>query len=225
MESNKKPNIIIIGASGHSKIVIDIIERENKYTIYGLLDSYVPKGTKVFDYEVLGTEALIPELLENNQIVSGIIAIGANYNRIKMVSKIARISPGFSYITAIHPQAVIGKDVIIGAGTVIVAGVIINTCSIIKKHTIINTKVSVGHDCLLGDFVSLAPGTTIGGGVTINEGAIIGIGATIIGRRNIGAHALIGAGALVNKDVPEYTVAYGVPAKAIRKRLQSDSYL
>lgn len=141
-----KNKIIIIGASGHAKVVIDIIEKQNKYHIFGLLDSYKPKGYKVFDYEVLGTEALIPDLIKNHEIHEGIIAIGDNGKRKHMLAKIAAISYEFKYINAIHPQAVIGKNVMIEEGTVIVAGAIINTCSKIKRHSIINTKGSIGHD-------------------------------------------------------------------------------
>lgn len=220
-----KNKIIIIGASGHAKVVIDIIEKQNKYDIFGLIDSHKPIGYNVFDYEVLGTEALIPELIKNHQIQAGIIAIGDNAQRKRMVDKIAAISSKFKYIKAIHPQAVIGKNVIIEEGTVIVAGAIINACSKIKRHSIINTKGSIGHDCFLEDFVSVAPGATVGGNVTIKEGGIVGIGATILGKCTIEQQALVGAGALVNKDIPAYTVVYGVPAKAIRLREEDTSYL
>lgn len=217
--------IIIIGASGHAKVVIDIIEKQNKYHIFGILDSHKPIGYKVFDYEVLGTETLIPELIKNHQIHAGIIAIGDNTQRKRMVDKIAATSSGFNYINAIHPQAVIGKNVSIEEGTVIVAGAIINASSIIKKHCIINTKGSIGHDCFLEDFVSVAPGATVGGHVTIKEGGIVCMGSTILGKSTIGKHALIGAGALVNKDVPAHTVVYGVPAKEIRLRQEDAPYL
>jgi sugar O-acyltransferase (sialic acid O-acetyltransferase NeuD family) len=220
-----KPNIIIIGASGHAKVVIDIIERQREYQILGLIDSYKPKGYKIFEYEVLGTETSIPELMKRDCIQAGIIAIGDNAQRKHMVDTIAKIAPEFKYITAIHPQAVIGKGVSVAEGTVIVAGAIINAGSIIKRHSIINTKASIGHDCILEKFSSVSPGATLGGGVHLNEGAIVGMGATILGKCHIGKYALIGAGALVNKDILEFTVAYGLPAKGVKLRQEKDPYL
>ncbi|WP_372756417.1 acetyltransferase [Mariniflexile sp.] len=221
----EKPKVVVIGASGHAKVIIDIIERQNLYTIVGLLDSYKPKGFKVFDYEVIGSETMIPELLDKKQIEGGIIAIGDNGIRISMANKIATLSPDFIYISAIHPLAAIGKNVVIGEGTVVVAGAIINTSTIIKKHVIINTKASIGHDCTLDDFVSIAPGATIGGNVIIQYGAIIALGSNVLGNCTIGKHALIGSGAVVTKNVPDNTVVYGIPANKVKMRKEGDPYL
>jgi sugar O-acyltransferase (sialic acid O-acetyltransferase NeuD family) len=218
-------NIVIVGASGHAKVVIDIIELQKQYTIVGLLDSYKPKGFKVFNYKVLGTEGLIPELMASNTIQGGIIAIGDNSQRQKIAYKIKSIYPRFQYIIAIHPKAIIGKDVKIQVGVVVVAGVIINSPSVIEEHCIINTNASVGHDCHIKAFASIASGSTLGGHVVVESKAIVSLGAIVLNNCHIGANAIVGAGGMLTKNLKANTVAYGVPAVPIRMRKDDEPYL
>lgn len=220
-----KENIVIIGASGHASVVIDIIEQENKYNILGLIDSYKPKDTTLFNYKVLGSESYIEHLIKTKQIIGGIVAIGDNATRTNMVNTIAALNPNFKFVTAIHPSAITGKGVVIGAGSVVVAGTVINSNTTIETHCIINTKASIGHDCYIESFSSVAPGATLGGGITIKTGAIICLGATLLGQLKIGAHALVGAGAVATQNVPDNTIVMGVPAKPIRTRKHNESYL
>lgn len=220
-----KKSIIIIGASGHAKVIIDIIEQRNMYKIVGLVDSFKTTGSDLLGYKILGTEHDVPYLLKTHDISGGIIAIGDNWKRFKMFEKILDQSTQFKFISAIHPNAVIGKNVFIDDGTVVVAGAIINCDTKIGKHCIINTNTSVGHECLINDFSSMAPGVTIGGNVVLEKYTAISLGASIIGNIKIGEHTVIGAGALVLKNMEAYKVAYGVPAKIIRNRSEGDSYL
>jgi acetyltransferase-like isoleucine patch superfamily enzyme len=105
------------------------------------------------------------------------------------------------------------------------AGVAINSDATIAEFCIVNTNSSVDHDNRLAPFSSLAPRVATGGNVTIGEGSAIGIGAVILHGRTLGRHCVIGAGAVVTRDIPDFIVAYGVPAKPIRSRRPGEKYL
>ncbi|WP_378187985.1 NeuD/PglB/VioB family sugar acetyltransferase [Aquimarina sp. W85] len=216
--------IIVIGASGHAKVIVDSIELQNNYQIHGFIDSYKPKGENVLDYEILGAEEKIPELVALG-ITKGVIAIGDNYTRYIMAQKIRKLSPSFEFITVIHPSARISNYSKIGCGTVILTSANINADSVIGDFCILNTNSNLGHDGVMKDFSSIAPSATIGGTVTIGEFTAVSIGATIIQNLVIGDHAVIGAGALVTRDVDDYSVCYGVPAKKIKVREKGEAYL
>lgn len=217
--------IFLIGASEHAKVVMDVIEKEGKHKILGLIDSYKPAGEQVFGYEILGAENTLVNLFKNGTITGGIITIGDNWTRHLVAEKIRALLPEFNFVTAIHPFAVIARGVTIGAGSVLMAGVIINSKSKIGEHCILNTKSALDHDCEMGDFSSLAPGVTTGGKVSIGAFSAISLGANIIHGVKIGKHSVVGAGAVVLKDIPDHSVAYGVYAKVVRKRQAGDKYL
>ncbi|OED39549.1 transferase [Flavobacteriaceae bacterium (ex Bugula neritina AB1)] len=217
-------NVLVIGASGHAKVVIEAIELEKKYQIYGLIDSYKPKGVKLFDYEVLGTEFDIKDFAAKG-ITKGIIAIGDNWDRHLIQEKIKELVPEFEFITVIHPSAIISPSAKIGKGTVVLASVTINTGTLIGDFCILNTDANFGHDSSMANFSSLAPGVTIGGNVHIDHCSAVSLGANIIQGKKIGRHSVIGAGSLLLNDVEDFKLVYGVPAKVIRTIKKGERYL
>ncbi|MFD0988648.1 NeuD/PglB/VioB family sugar acetyltransferase [Mariniflexile jejuense] len=224
METQKE-NIIVFGASGHAKVVIDIIEKENKYTIVGLIDSFKPKNYTILNYKILGTENDLPILMKEFNFKAGIIAIGDNWIRRQMYDKIVSVIPEFEFITAIHPMASIGRNVKVGKGTVIMPGAIANIDCQIGDFCILNTKSSLDHDSVIHKFSSLAPDATVGGNVKIGAYSAICLGARVIQDITIGKHSVIGAAAMVNRDIGDYKMAYGVPAKVIKSIKQGEKYL
>jgi acetyltransferase-like isoleucine patch superfamily enzyme len=56
-------------------------------------------------------------------------------------------------------------------------------------------------------------------GIKIEDDVWLGIGSTVLDGVTIGKGSVIGAGAVVTKDIPPYSIAVGVPAKVIKKRL------
>lgn len=220
-----KQNILIFGGSEHARTTIDIIEQTNTFNIVGIIDSTLKKGSNVSGYKVLGNLFDLPEISIKNKVDKGIIAIGDNYIRKKIVEQIKMIAPHFSYVSAIHPSVIIGKNVSIGDGTVIIAGVIINNDSIVGEHCYLSTRSSLDHDCHLGDFSSLSPNVATGGNVKIGYCSAIGIGVNILHGRTIGDHTIVGSGSLVYQDFGDNMVCYGVPAKLVRKREEGDKYL
>lgn len=218
-------NVIIIGASGHAKVIIDILEQVGGHNIVGLVDSFKDRTHSIFGYQVLGTEDDLPQLIKTHNIEAGIIAIGDNYSRHWIHQKITSLAPGFQYISAIHPSCIIGKEVSIGSGVVMLPGVVVNADAKIGNQCIINTKSSVGHESIMEDFSSLSPGVTIGGNVRIGYCSAICLGVNVIESISIGNHSVIGAGSLVNKPIDDQVLAYGTPAKPIRFREKNEPYL
>jgi sugar O-acyltransferase (sialic acid O-acetyltransferase NeuD family) len=223
MENAPMKDIVVIGSSGHAKVIIDIIEKQKAYKIIGLIDKFKNKGDTVFGYQIIGEEGDLPEISKN--ICGGIIAIGDNCVRYNVASHIKDIIPNFRFITAIHPFTAIAKAVKIGDGSVVMAGAIINSESTIGGHCIINTKASIDHNNSIGDFVTIAPNATLGGNVRVGDYSAISLGANVIHGISIGEHTIIGAGSTVIEDILSYVVAYGTPAKEIRKRKTGDKYL
>lgn len=221
----EKEKVLIFGASEHARCVIDIIEQVDQYQIIGIVDLLKEKGSLCETYKVLGDVDDLPGIIEKYDVHRGVIAIGDNYLRSVNASIIRKHSNSFEFVSAIHPSAIIGKKVTIGNGTVLMAGVIINNDSIIGENCYLSTKVSVGHDSVLGDFSSLGPGVTTGGRTVVGYCSTVGIGANIINGRSIGDHSVVGSGSLLTKDIGDFVVAYGVPAKFVRTRKIDDGYL
>ncbi|HEX2698158.1 MAG TPA: acetyltransferase [Anaerolineales bacterium] len=217
--------IVVIGASEHAKVVMDVIEREAKFSILGLIDSYKLAEGMFMGYPMLGAEDALLRKWKQKEIAGGIIAIGDNWMRHRVAEKIKALAADFEFISTAHPSAQIARGVSIGRGTVIMAGAIINSESKVGDFCILNTKSSLDHDGLMEDFSSLAPGVTTGGHVHIGAFSAISLGANIIHGRTIGVHTVIGAGALVQEDIPDHCVAYGIPAKVIRQREEGEKYL
>lgn len=194
--------LMIIGAGGHGKVVADIAEKCG-YTTIEFLDDNI--NVKICGkHPVVGRSSKIKDI--DSDVV---VAVGNSIVRRKIQDSI-----GEQRLTVlIHPDAVVAEDVVIGKGTVIMAGTVINPGSVIGKGCIINTCASVDHDCRLGDYVHVAVGAHLAGGVEIGNGTWIGAGATVINNINICCDCMIGAGAVVVKDIEETGTYTGVPAK------------
>ncbi|MGE4403625.1 MAG: acetyltransferase [Desulfobulbus sp.] len=205
-----KDKIFLFGASGHAKVVIDIIERQGLYEIAFLVDDDPAlKGQHVYGYPVIGGK----EDLLAGDIHRGIVAIGSNRAR-RAVAGWLR-DHGFDLVCAVHPSAQLACGVIIGSGSVVMAGAIINADSIIGQDVIVNTRAGIDHDCTIGDGVHIAPGTTLCGTVTVGDGSFVCAGATIIPNLTIGSNVTVGAGSTVIRDVTEGITVVGSPAKQI----------
>lgn len=207
----EREKIFIIGAGGHAKVVIDIIERQGLYDIAFLVDDDPGlKGIEIYDYPVIGGSA---ELLQQRQrIVGGIVAIGNNRARCKVAAWM--IHNSFDLVAAIHPSAQLARGVTVGKGTVVMAGAVINSDTRIGNNVIVNTRASIDHDCIIGDGVHIAPGTTLCGSVTVGDGSFICAGVTVIPNRYIGCGVTVGAGSTVIRDVPDGVTVVGSPAKS-----------
>ena len=123
-----------------------------------------------------------------------------------------------TWLTAVHPSAVVHESVTLGRGTVVFAGAVIQPDAHIGEHVIVNTAATVDHDSTLENFVSIGPGSHVAGNVHVDEGSCLGIGSSVLPQLTIGKGAVIGGGATVIRNVAAATIAAGCPAKAIRIR-------
>lgn len=212
MEHDKQ-RVVIWGASGHARVVADIVRLEGRFHLVGFLDDVNPQPRQFMGLPVLGGRERL-DRLRGDGVTHIILGFGNCEARLSMGEMVRK--EGFYLATAIHPNAIVASDVPVGEGTVIAAGAIINPGSRIGANVIINTKASVDHDCEIADGAHVCPGVTIGGSVTVGSAAWVGIGTTVKNHVSIGARALVGAGSVVVSDIPEGVVAFGVPAK-VRK--------
>lgn len=201
--------LVIVGASGHGRVVLDAALRSASHEILGFLDdSETIRDAKVAEYEVLGAFEWGLKTLDKD--VAFHIAIGNNRIRHALTARV--LEAGRRLATVVHPMATVADRVTIGEGSSVMAGAVVQPDSCIGRSTIINTRASIDHDCRLGDAVHVAPGTTLCGTIKVGEGAFIGAGATIIPGKVVGAWTTVGAGAVVVRDLPSHVVALGVPA-------------
>jgi sugar O-acyltransferase (sialic acid O-acetyltransferase NeuD family) len=214
--------IVIFGAGGHARVVIDAVEKQGRYEILGLL-ARQPAGLRVGGYAVLGDESVLPSLLDG--IVGGVVAVGDNHVRRQIVQRATQLAGRFQFVAVVHPSAIIGARVSIGGGAVVLAGSVINPDATLGDHCIVNTNSSLDHDSILSEFASLAPHVATGGNVTIGRGSAICIGAKISHGISIGENCVIGAGSTVLEDLPTSVLAYGSPCRIIRERIQGEQYL
>jgi acetyltransferase EpsM len=200
----KIKTMYLIGAGGHAKVVIDIL-RANSIKIAGIYDS-TPYVETLFGIPFLGSEDGVVFMQEEV-----IVTIGNNATRKKVANKLSTIAG-----IAISKQSMVADTVTVSDGTVIAPGAIVQTHSVIGRHVIVNTAANIDHDCEINDFVHISPGAVLCGNVHVGEGTQIGAGAVCIPDVKIGKWCTIGAGTVVTKDIPDYAVAVGVPARIIK---------
>lgn len=206
-----KNKLLIIGASGHGKVVADIAIKMNKWKIISFLDDDKDIKTSM-GLEVIGKVSDYGKFIDEFEVF---VAIGNNEVRQKIIEKL-EIS-GASIPILAHPSAIIGLEVELNLGTVIMAGSIINCASRIGKGCIINTGVTVDHDSQIDDYVHLSPGVNIAGNVFIGKGTWLGIQSTVSNNLKITSGCIIGAGAVVIRDIDEAGTYVGVPVRGVKK--------
>lgn len=198
--------VIVIGASGHGKVIADIIIKSGDKLV-GFLDDDETLGGSFWGYPLLGKVKDYSEYMD----CSFVVAIGNAAIRGKIYQQMHDVR----WYTAIHPNAFISHDVQIGDGTVIMAGAVINPGVSIGVGCIINTCASVDHDCVVGNFVHVSVGSHFAGNVHIGNNSWIGIGAVVSNNIDICGDCMVGAGAVVVRDILEPGTYVGVPAKKI----------
>lgn len=199
-------SIVLIGGSGHAKVVIECI-RAWGGEVFGILDDGIDPGTLVLDVPVLGKTADFLKYQDHPFL----IAIGSNSVR-KMLAERMNVR----WATVVHPRAVVSPSARLGAGTVVMPGAVINACACVGDHCIINTGAVVEHDNDLGDYVHISPNAALGGTVSVGDGTHIGIGACVRNNVRICGGCTIGAGAAVVKNLTEAGTYAGVPAVRLR---------
>lgn len=208
-------DVLIVGAGGHGRVVLDILRAAGKHRVVGFLDADPAlAGTKVHDVEVLGAMNVLPKL--RGKAKAAIVAVGDNLSRGQLAGKLR--DAGLELISAIHPSAVVSPTSKVGVNVVIAAGAIVSADALIRDSAILNTGCIVDHECVVGAAAHICPAAALAGRVNIGEQAFIGLGARVIQCLTVGARATIGAGAVIIRDVPDGATVVGVPGRVLAVR-------
>lgn len=209
----------IIGAGAQGRILVEIWRAQEPGVELHFLDD----DERLHDSRILGVrvdgavETLAKTDLSDVRVV---LAVGDNRQRLALAE--AWDSRSAHWATLVHPAATIMPSAVIGAGSVVFPHALVNTGAHVGKHVVINSGAVVEHDAVVEDGASLSPGVSMGGRVRIGRAAFISTGVAIAPRITIGAGTLVGAGAVVVDDLPAEVLAYGVPAKVVRRLDQDD---
>jgi acetyltransferase EpsM len=197
-------DIILYGASGHSKVIIDLLKAcgRGKITVVDLDPSME---------SMLGCPVARQSEFKPMAGSRAIIAIGENSRRKKVASE-----TNVPFATGMHPSSAVSPSAVIGEGSVVMANASVNADAVIGRHCIVNTGAIVEHDARVGDFAHISPGAKLAGNVAVGEGTQVGIGAAVIQGVTIGKWATIGAGAVIIRDIPDHAVVVGNPGRIIK---------
>ena len=210
--------LAIYGTGGFAREVLEIVREINAieptFEVIGWLDDDPSKaGSVIKGLPVLGP---IEAATMQANVFDAVIAIGNTVARSHIEARLER--HGVASPVLIDPRARIGRDVTIGDGSIVCAGTILTTDIRLGRHVILNLNVTIGHDAELADCVTLAPAVNVSGHVRISEGCDIGTGSATVQGVSIGEWSIVGAGAVVARDLPANVTAVGVPAKVIKER-------
>ncbi len=202
--------LIIIGAGGYAKSVLDSVDYYN-YTVEGFLDEFSQEK------ELLGRPILWHSLdeIEAPESYVFFIAIGNNAKRKIWFDRL--ITRKLRLINVVDRSAIISPEAQIGNGCFFGKMSVVNSKAVIGNNCIINTKSLVEHGCVVHDHANISTNAVINGDVVIGEGTFVGTSSTTIGQKTIGAWSTIGAGAVVIRDVDSGVTVAGVPAKVIKQ--------
>jgi len=188
--------ILILGAGGHCRSLIDVIELENKFKIAGIIDNVLPVGNKVLNYEIIGSDNDLNKLREKYEYaVIGVGQIKTPKIRIKLFEKLKYLK--FMLPVIVSPRAYVSKYAEIGEGTVVMHDVLINSSMKIGKNCIINTKALIEHDAVVEDNCHISTCAIVNGGVVVGEGSFIGSNAVTKENIKIPKKSFIKAGSVV----------------------------
>jgi len=202
--TSDKPYMLIYGAGGHAKSVMEMVLQNNSYIIAGIVDDDRQlAGKLVLGIPVLGTRVLLPALVNQNITlaangVGGIIDITA---RVKIYELLE--NAGFTFPVLIHPRATVEPSAKVGEGVQIFANAYVGSETILQSRCMVNTNSVISHDCMIGGYTHIAPGALLAGNVHVGERTLIGMGVTVTIGVKIGSGVRIGNGAIVLADVPD----------------------
>lgn len=220
-------NIVIFGSGSHAKVLFSEIIKLKKFKFLGFVDDFKKKGEFIISlnknkYYNLGS---IKEVIGKKTNFKGIVGVGLNFVREKIVNDIKKINDNFKFQKIISKDATINTNVFIDEGSFVCSGSTINIGTSIGKHCIINTSCSIDHDNKFSDFSSAGPGVVTGGNVEVGYQSYLGLGSLVRHKVRISDCTIVGFGSLVNKDCKKNSIYYGSPAKIIRKRKNNENYL
>lgn len=207
--------VLILGAGGHGRVVLDILLHAGRFDVVGFLDNNSAiTGRRIDGIPVYGGIDELPRLAQQLDVTGAIIAIGDNGTRRGLARQVT--AAGVELISAVHPSATLAQNVTIGRNVVIAAGVVVCAHCQIGDSVILNTGCIIDHQTMIGEGAHICPGVRVAGRVKVESGTFVGIGATVIPNITLGCECIVGAGAVVIEDVPSLATVVGVPARQVK---------
>ena len=194
--------ILLVGAGGHAKACIDVIETQGIFSIVGLVEKPTITMRKIFNYDIIGTDNDLGELFNN--IKHALVTVGQIKNpntRINLYSALKSL--GYTLPVIVSNNAHVSKHAKIDEGTIIMHGVVVNAGARIGINCIINNQSLIEHDAVISDHCHIATGAIINGEAKVGEGSFIGSGVVINHRINIGRNCVIGSGSVIKTNIPD----------------------
>jgi len=206
--------IILIGMGGHARVLLDTMRCLNISVLGYVAPSIADSANIKINY--LGNDEEFFKSYSPKQVtlVNGIGSVSDTERRTEVFKRCKE--KRFSFLSVVHPSAVVAQNVQLGEGCQLMAGSVIQSGVKLGENTIINTRAGVDHDCIIGSHVHVSIGSTIAGSVCVGEGAHVGAGATVIQGVQVGSKSVIGAGAVVLSDVISGNVVVGIPASILK---------
>jgi sugar O-acyltransferase (sialic acid O-acetyltransferase NeuD family) len=205
----KTQKLILIGGGGHCRSVIDVAESAG-FQIIGILDIPEKVGTSVLGYKIIGIDDQIADYVEIARFVVTVGQIKEATLRVRL-HELIRASGG-KLATIISPKAYVSRFATIGEGVVIMHQAVVNANASIGKGCIINTFADIEHDAIIGDYCHISTGATVNGGCIVRDKVFIGSNTVIVNGVSITSRCIIGAESLVQKNITESGIYYGIPA-------------
>ncbi|MCK4304927.1 MAG: NeuD/PglB/VioB family sugar acetyltransferase [Candidatus Eisenbacteria sp.] len=219
MRSQVESQVVIIGASGHGRVALDLLQAAG-CGMAGFIDRGMDPGSEINGAHVLAREPEECELLGKPE-VGWFVALGDNATRRSICQRIIKLT-GRPPVNLIHPSAIVSPSVTLGHGVFIGPGAAVNANSSLADGVIVNTGATLDHDAQVGAYAQISPGCHLAGNAVLGALSFLGVGCCLIPGRSVGAGAMVGAGAVVVRDIPERVVAMGSPARVTRQISNSD---
>jgi sugar O-acyltransferase (sialic acid O-acetyltransferase NeuD family) len=220
LDDMKKEKVVLIGCGEHARMVIDNIEEIKNIEVFGLVTSISEDvGKKIYGYTILGTNDSIDDIFKTNPDLTGyFLTIGQlkNGNMSIRENMYHKLDQSYRAINIIHPAAIVSAYAHVGYGNIFEAYTKVANGAKVGNHCIINSFSAINHDQCIGNNV-LIGGNVSMAGCEVGDNTIVADGASIAFKKSVGKNCIIGDGAVVTKNIPNNSIAYGNPARVIRK--------
>ena len=200
----KKPPLLLVGAGGHARACIDVVEQEGRFVVSGLVGLPPEVGSRILGYPVVGTDADLPAL--RDETPNALVVVGQIKSpepRIRLFGRLEEA--GFMQPVIISPRAYVSPHAMLGAGTIVMPGAVVNAGAVVGRNCILNSQSLVEHDVTVDDHCHIAPAVVLSGGVRVGRGTFIGSGSVVRQGIKIGAGCLVGMGQRLGTDCADGT--------------------
>ena len=215
--------VVILGAGAQAKYILEIFSISKSFKVECVIDvDNNPErlGKEIYGFKIQKWNKEYLSALKKKGVGKAIVAHGNNTRKENLFIKVKEME--FELVNAIHPKSIIATTVILGKNVIVNAGAVIQPFARIANGVMVHSGVVVEHDNIIEDFVNLGPGVRLAGGVRVKKGAYVYTGASVIPTITIGSNSIVGAGAVVIKDVPDNVVVVGNPARIVKKNCQTE---